>query len=84
MSEIPFVSFSNQELADAPPVLATSACPKCGEQCDVEQAKCANTKEKDPKQPRRRTVDEGLQFITHCGDTFLVGVGGKDVSGTFS
>lgn len=43
--ETPFVSFSNQELADAPPVQSTSLCPKCGEQCDVEQSERQEAKE---------------------------------------
>lgn len=63
---VPYIGFSNEQLDAAPEVGNTYPCLECGIEIGVESV----------------TSKEGLmtmQFITHCGTTWLVGIEGKEI-----
>lgn len=74
--EMPFVAFGNEELKKLPPLRPGDeiSCPICGAKHRVEAAKITDST--DPA----RVGEDGLLFY-RCGeDSYLAGVGGKDVT----
>lgn len=65
--KVPFVSFGNDQLKKAPFLCETAPCPRCRESVPF----------------KTTTTEDGqkgsLQFIDHCGGTWLVGIDGKYV-----
>ena len=63
MTKIPYIGFGNEELKDAESVKTGDKvpCSKCGKLTEVKDGLPPGT----------------LQFINHCGSSWLVGINGK-------
>jgi len=63
IKKTPYIGFGNEQLENAPELPEKVPCNKCGKLCQVKSSKPSKT----------------IQYIHHCGNTWLVGLKGKMV-----